>query len=66
MNEQLVFQMGTVLLANVRTDCPVMEFIVMTHAMLPIVRITRPVSTLEIILTHADVIGTTTLATELA
>ena len=66
MNEQLVLQMGTVLVANATTDCSVMELIVMTHAMLPIVRITRPVSTLEINPTHADVIGITTLATELA
>ena len=56
--------MEIVTLANVTTDCSAMELIVTTHVTLLTVRITRLVSTLEITLTHADVIRTTSIVME--
>ena len=56
--------MVIVTLANVMTDCLAMELIVTTHATHLTVRITRLVSTLEITLTHADVIRTISIVME--
>ena len=59
--KQPVHQMGKTTFANVTTGYLEMEPIVMTHAILPTVLTTQPVSILELTITHADVIQTTIL-----